>query len=167
MTLNYLHSISSIPFSTFTLLQKKKSLSICTHSRVQFPLHWLAYLYSTPQFPLQSDTCIQKQSPLQSLGTCIAPQFPLWSLITCILFYQLSLLTSTSHSQKNSNKIQQNQKRKHYKILVPTENATGEKLLFPSIFIFLHSIYLLLPPFSFLPIFLYFCLLSLWFWPRN
>ena len=60
-------------------------MSPYTHFRVQFLLHWFAYLYSTLQFLLQSDTCIQKQSLLQNLRTCIPPQPPLQSFNTCIL----------------------------------------------------------------------------------
>ena len=81
------HFLDSVSLYSLHFKKKKKilSLSICTHSRVQFPLHWLAYLYSTLQFLLQSDTYIQKQSPLQNWGTCISLQFLLRSSITCIL----------------------------------------------------------------------------------
>ena len=81
------HFLDSVSLYSLHFKKKKKnlSLSICTYSRVQFPLHWLAYLYSAPQFLLQSNTCIQKQSPLQSLSTCSSLQFPLRLSSTCIL----------------------------------------------------------------------------------
>ena len=99
--------LSSFCFSVFTPFQKKK-MSTCTHFRVQFPLHWLAYLYSTLQFPLQSDTCIQKQFLLQNLCTCI----PLHSSLTVIQYlYSCFIIYHYSHSLSTCRKKIQNSKK--------------------------------------------------------
>ena len=85
---NTLILLSRLYFSAFTLLQKKKKKILeylyTFQSAVSFALTCLLvfhstvsvaiwYLYFALQFPLQSDTCIQKQSPLQNLSTCISP----------------------------------------------------------------------------------------------
>ena len=101
------HFLDSVSPHSLCFKKKKLSLSTCTHSGVQFPLCWLAYLYSAPQFLFQSSTCIQKQSPLQNLDTCISLQFPLWSLIILVfLLHHLSSLTSTSIHRSKENAIQ-------------------------------------------------------------
>jgi len=116
----YHHFTSSTPFPSKLLQFKKKNLSLstCIHSRVQFPLRWIAYLYSTPQFLLPSGTCIQKQSPLQNLGTCISLQFPLRSSITCILFHHCYYSHPFSTHRKKTNEFKKLIKQ-NYKFLVP------------------------------------------------
>ena len=70
----------------------------------------------------------QKQSLLQNLYTCILPQFPCGHPILVFLLHHLSSLTSIFCHRKNNNIYQ----TRSYKIPVPTENTTREKLLFLS-----------------------------------
>ena len=75
--------------------KKKKNLmmiSFYIQFGVQFPLHWFTYLYSALQFLLQSDTCIQKQSPLQNLHTYISPQCKRTSRVVLSEFWGSVLL---------------------------------------------------------------------------
>ena len=110
------HFLDSV--SPHSLCFKKKkilSLSICTHSRVQFHLHWLTYLYSAPQFPLQSDTCIPLHSSRCNLILVFKSSlhcktwvlvflhsFPCGRWLRVFLLHHLSSLTSIFGHRENN-----------------------------------------------------------------
>ena len=81
-------------------------------------------MYSTPQFPLQSDTCIQGSLHCKVWVLVLLRSFPLRSSSTCIL---ASTIVAHIHflPQEKTTFIK---KEKIYKTPVPTEYATGEKL---------------------------------------
>ena len=95
---------------------------------VQFLLHWLDYLYSAPQFLLQSNTWIQS-----SFHCKVHTYWYSYEVLSCnVQYLYSSSLTILTHTHFISTENEIKFKKKHYKIPVLTEYATREKLLLSS-----------------------------------